>query len=92
MFMDYYFCAPEELRSELSRRGYLAVGGQDELSEELRKDDDSRGTDATTIKTLDSAHFGPKAKLKIAYSPNVVHPTLLVGESEFSRPRFLPAN
>jgi hypothetical protein len=80
--MDYYFCSAEELRQELSRRGYFPVGGQDELSEELKQDDTTRGTDATTIKTVDSAHFGPKAKLRIAYSPSVVHPNLLVGESE----------
>lgn len=82
--MDYYFCSAEELRHEIRRRGAFPVGGQDELSEELKKDDETRGTDATTLKTLDSAHFGPKAKLRIAFSPNVVHPNLLVGESEWS--------
>ena len=80
--MDYYFCSAEELRHEIRRRGYnVAVGGQDELSEELRQDDDRRGTDATTVKTLDSQFFSPRAKLRIAHSPNVVHPSLLVGES-----------
>jgi hypothetical protein len=78
--MDYYFCSAEELRHEIRRRGYAAVGGQDELSEELRQDDERRGTDATTVKTLDSQFFSPRAKLRIAHSPNVVHPGLLVGE------------
>lgn len=80
--MDYYFCSADELRQEISRRGRFPVGGQDELSEELKQDDENRGTDATTLKTVDSAQFGPKAKLRIACSDNVVHPNLLVGESE----------
>jgi hypothetical protein len=83
MYMDYYFCSAEELRLEISRRGYLPVGGQDELSEELKKDDETRGTDATTLKTLDSAQFSPHAKLRLACSPGFVHPNLLVGESEW---------
>jgi hypothetical protein len=82
--MDYYFCSAEELRQEISRRGGFPVGGQDELSEELKNDDEKRGTDATTLKTIDCSQFGPKAKLRLANSPNVVHPNLLVGEREWA--------
>ncbi|KAF2013563.1 hypothetical protein BU24DRAFT_464331 [Aaosphaeria arxii CBS 175.79] len=78
--MDYYFCPADELRQELQRRGYAPHGGQDELSENLKKDDEARGTEATTIQTLGSAHMGPKLKLRIAANPNSVHPNLLVGE------------
>jgi hypothetical protein len=79
--MDYYFCSPEDLRQEISRRGYFPVGGQDELSEELKKDDENRGTDATTIKTTDCAQFTPKQKLqRLHQAPGSVHPSLLVGE------------
>lgn len=82
--MDYYFCATEDLRQEFSRRGFFAFpAGPDELSEQLRNDDETRGTDATTITTVDSAQFTPKQKLRIALAPNVVHPSLLVGESEW---------
>jgi len=83
--MDYYFCSTDELRHEIARRGFLPVGSQDELSEELKKDDETRGTDATTLKTLDSQHFTPQAKLRIATWPGLVHPNLLVGESECNR-------
>jgi len=79
--MDYYFCATEDLRQEFSRRGFFAFpAGPDELSEQLRNDDETRGTDATTITTVDSAQFTAKQKLRIALAPNVVHPSLLVGE------------
>jgi hypothetical protein len=83
MSLDYYFCSAEELRQEIRRRGFVAVGGQDELSEDLKNDDESRGSDATATKTVDSAYFKPQTKLRIAYSPGVVPPSLLVGESEF---------
>lgn len=78
--MDYYFCPADELRQELQRRGYAPHGGQDELSETLKKDDETRGTEATALSTLSSAHMGAKLKLRIAANPLSVHPNLLVGE------------
>ena len=51
------------------------------MSETLKKDDETRGTEATALSTLSSAQMGAKLKLRIAANPISVHPNLLVGES-----------
>lgn len=79
--MDYYQCPNEKLREEISRRGYTPIGSQDHLSEGLKKDDDSRGTDATTIETLftSSALAAPNRMREVEFG-KTMHPELLVGE------------
>jgi hypothetical protein len=49
--MNYYQCSTAELHLELRRRGYTVSGMRDQLCELLEKDDDNRGTDATTVAT-----------------------------------------
>lgn len=50
-YMDYYHCSNEALRQEGQRRALASYGGHDELSEILREDDDTRGSEATTVVT-----------------------------------------
>lgn len=49
--MDYYHCSNEALRQEGQRRALASYGGHDELSEILQEDDDTRGSEATTVVT-----------------------------------------
>jgi hypothetical protein len=49
--MNYYQCSTEDLSLETRRRGYIVAGNCDQLSEFLEKDDDSRGSEATTVAT-----------------------------------------
>ena len=73
--MDYLYCPLEELRNEITRRGFIAYGGRDELSEGLCNDDVVRGADATTICTTAIRGCAqPRSKC------HGVNPTLLIGE------------
>lgn len=58
--MDYYACQIGELRQETRRRGYTPLGTGDELSEGLKRDDEQRGADATTVKTEEPGQFIPQ--------------------------------
>jgi hypothetical protein len=49
--MNYYQCSLDELRLEAQRRHLVSCGRHDQLSEALQKDDDRRGTVATTLIT-----------------------------------------
>ncbi|KAF1932207.1 uncharacterized protein M421DRAFT_1864 [Didymella exigua CBS 183.55] len=49
--MDYYRCSDEALRRELDRRHFATYGNHDLLSEQLRADDDAKGSEATTVTT-----------------------------------------
>lgn len=49
--MNYYQCSTKEIHIEILRRGYTVSGSRDELSEMLTNDDNSRGTEATTVAT-----------------------------------------
>lgn len=51
--MDYYSCPIEELHKEVERRGYAAWGTCDQISESLKKDEEVRNAEATTVKTED---------------------------------------
>jgi hypothetical protein len=49
--MNYYQCSIDELRLEAQRRQLVPSSTRDQLSEALQKDDECRGTDATTLTT-----------------------------------------
>lgn len=57
--MDYYRCPYEALTEELQRRGYDVTGSKDQLSEMLKRDDEARGSAATTVRTDAIGHFLP---------------------------------
>ena len=82
---DYYHCAPQELWQEAERRGYRPLGGHDELSECLTRDDHVRGTGATTVVTLAKDCAKPRSKRQIAEYGEAIDPCRLVGESENNR-------
>ncbi|KAF1975122.1 hypothetical protein BU23DRAFT_552545 [Bimuria novae-zelandiae CBS 107.79] len=50
--MDYYRCPKTELHQELCRRGLRASGDQDIAAERLSKDDEDRGSEATTVSAI----------------------------------------
>lgn len=58
--MDYYRCSTEALRRELERRHFATYGSHDMLSEQLRADDDRKGSEATTVRTEGSSVFAPR--------------------------------
>jgi hypothetical protein len=58
--MSYYRCSTEQLHLEAQRRGYVACGTRDQLGEALKRDDDERGTDATTVTTEKLGMFVPR--------------------------------
>lgn len=58
--MDYYRCSIEPLRRELERRHFPTYGGHDLLSEQLRADDDARGSEATTVTTESPSAYAPR--------------------------------
>ncbi|KAF1937842.1 hypothetical protein EJ02DRAFT_426277 [Clathrospora elynae] len=58
--MDYYKCSIEDLHRETRRRGRSLLGTIDQLSESLKRDDDARGSDATTVASLELGPFVPR--------------------------------
>jgi hypothetical protein len=58
--MHYYRCSTEQLQLEAQRRGYATSGTRDQLGEALKKDDNDRGTDASTVKTESLGNFAPR--------------------------------
>jgi hypothetical protein len=58
--MNYCQCSIEELQFELRRRGYNFIGTRDQLGEALKKDDDARGSEATTVTTKVWGPFVPR--------------------------------
>lgn len=58
--MDYYQCPIEALRRELERRHLSTYGGHDLLSEQLRADDDAKGSEATTVMTESPSVYAPR--------------------------------
>jgi hypothetical protein len=58
--MHYYRCSTEQLQLEAQRRGYATSGTRDQLGEALKKDDNDRGTDASTVKTETLGNFAPR--------------------------------
>ncbi|KAF2831097.1 hypothetical protein CC86DRAFT_134804 [Ophiobolus disseminans] len=58
--MNYYRCSTEDLQLEAQRRGYASFGTRDQLGEALNRDDNDRGTGATTIKTERLGLFVPR--------------------------------
>ena len=85
--MDYYSCQIEELRKEIQRRGYTPYGTGDQLSESLTKDDDTRGADATTVKTEDPDQVIPRElnSLRMTKFGQSAPAALLVNESACAR-------
>ena len=79
--MDYYRCSSEELRQEVIRRGYTPFGSPDQHSEGLNSDDDTRGTEATTIQTSLRPFVDRDLNLmRTAEFGSTVQPSLLVGQ------------
>ncbi|KAL6702954.1 hypothetical protein ACN47E_000796 [Coniothyrium glycines] len=58
--MDYYQCCTADLQQEVGRRGYTLSGSSDQLSESLKKDDEARGSLATTVVTDNESQFVPR--------------------------------
>lgn len=58
--MSYYHCSTEQLRIEAQRRGFVVLGTRDQLSEALKRDDEERGSDATTVTTEKLGMFLPR--------------------------------
>jgi hypothetical protein len=81
---DYYHCTSQELWQEVKRRGYSPLGGHDELSEGLTRDDHVRGTGATTVTTVAKECAKPRSKRQMAEYGEAIDPSQLVGESKNS--------
>lgn len=58
--MDYYRCSIEALHRELERRHFATYGSHDLLSEQLRADDEAKGSEATTVTTANPTAFAPR--------------------------------
>jgi hypothetical protein len=81
--MSYYRCSQADLTSEIQRRGFQPCGDQDRLSEDLKKDDDARGSEATTVSTIRKQFVPPKLGLaRTAEFGATEHAHVLVGERE----------
>ena len=87
--MDYYSCRIEELHKEIRRRGYTPFGTNDQLSESLTKDDDARGTDATTVSTETTGNLVPRGPniARTAEFRDSVPASFLANESTYVRIR-----
>jgi hypothetical protein len=81
--MNYYRCPEADLTKEIRRRGFFACGDQDRLSEDLKNDDDARGSESTTVTTIPK-QFVPKELhlTKTAEFGATQHANVLVGERE----------
>ncbi|EDU50710.1 conserved hypothetical protein [Pyrenophora tritici-repentis Pt-1C-BFP] len=59
--MSYYQCSAQSLSQETDRRGFdTDQCTKDELAEYLKQDDETRGSDATTVGTVKPGEFIPK--------------------------------
>jgi hypothetical protein len=58
--MEYYKCPIEDLIREARRRGSTKSGTSDQLSEALQRDEEARGSDATTVGTVVQSAFVPR--------------------------------
>lgn len=82
--MDYYRCPRSDLCRELQRRGCNADGSNDQLSESLKRDDETRESIATTVRTANFGHFVPKHLDKQHRSRLSAQAKALIGESMYS--------
>jgi hypothetical protein len=85
--MEYYKCPIEDLIREARRRGYTRFGTSDEISEVLQRDEEARGSDATTVGTLVQSSYGPR-ELNLAHTAEFGKSVLasqLVNESRHMR-------
>lgn len=83
--MAYYSCPIEGLYNEIRRRGFVPSGTPDQLSEGLKKDEETRGAEATTIRTENLGLFVPR-ELNVARTAEFGHTApagSLVNESSY---------
>jgi hypothetical protein len=81
--MNYYRCPQADLTREIQRRGFFACGDQDRLSEDLKKDDDARGSEATTVTTSPKQFVPTELNLRrTAEFGATEHAHVLIGERE----------
>jgi len=83
--MEYYRCLSVELTEEIRRRGFRPYGNQDQLSEALKRDDDNRGSEATTVMTVPIPYVPSEVNLtrSVEFGASA-HAHVLVGERESS--------
>jgi hypothetical protein len=85
--MEYYRCPIEDLIQEARRRGYTRFGNSDQLSEGLQRDEEARGSDATTVGTVAQSAFVPRG-LNLSHTAEFGKTVLashLVDESGYRR-------
>ena len=81
--MEYYSCTNTELTKEICRRGCLPYGDHDQLSEALKKDDDARASEATTVATIPRPFVPSEVHLmRSAEFGTTAHANVLIGEGE----------
>jgi hypothetical protein len=79
--MDYHKCPLQDSYAETRRRGLLSLlRSRDQLNEGLMRDDDDRGSNATTICTMDRSILLPRVA-KLAQAGNSIVASHLVNES-----------
>ncbi|KAF2118202.1 hypothetical protein BDV96DRAFT_488670 [Lophiotrema nucula] len=81
--MSFYHCPTSALSQEVRRRGYIPDGSRETLSEWLQRDEEGRGTAATTISHLaigDKEEGDGSGRQRTAYG-EVVEPSALIGET-----------
>ena len=85
--MEYYRCPLEDLIREARRRGYTRLGTSDQLSEGLERDEEARGSLATTVDTVAQSLFKPRQLnlLPTAEFGKTVLASHLVNESKHTR-------
>jgi hypothetical protein len=77
---NYYQCSLTEIHQEVQRRKHLREGHHDQLCESLGKDDDARGSDATTVSTHLSPTCSLRALTQTSEFGQITEPNLLVNE------------
>jgi hypothetical protein len=77
---NYYQCSLTEIHQEVQRRKHIREGYHDQLCESLGKDDDARGSDATTVSTHPSPACSLRALTQTAKFGQTIEPNLLVNE------------
>jgi hypothetical protein len=77
---NYYQCSLTEIHQEVQRRKHLREGYHDQLCESLGKDDDARGSDATTVSTHLSSACSLEALTQTSEFGQTTEPNLLVNE------------
>jgi hypothetical protein len=82
--MIYYRCSLDELHLEAQHRGYTTLGSPDQISEALEKDDNNRGTEATTVATRAMGLYVPRQHnlMRTSEFGQSVPARLLVDESK----------